>query len=140
MTTRIVHIVWVITLVILSSISPILAQPQPLSPQAPPSQGRTTPTPAPLPSPIATIGDAEIEQVVNEWLEPMTVADRVGQLFLIGFSGNNVEFESDIAELVYGYRIGGIVLSPQNGNFSNEKGVDTPRQVATLINRLQALA
>jgi len=36
--------------------------------------------------------------------------------------------------------VGGVVISPDNLNFSNEKGVDTPRQVAALTNQLQALA
>ena len=44
----------------------------------------------------------------------MSVADRVGQLFLITFDGNDVGFESDIAELIYGYRVGGVVLDPYN--------------------------
>lgn len=70
----------------------------------------------------------------------MSVADRVGQLFMVGFQGGSAGYESDIAELIYGYRVGGVILSPKNGNFSNERGVDTPRQVATLVNRLQALA
>ncbi len=70
----------------------------------------------------------------------MSVADRVGQLFVIGFEGGSAGFDSDIAELIYGYRVGGVVLSAQNNNFTNDPSVDTPAQVATLVNRLQALA
>lgn len=77
---------------------------------------------------------------VDALLARMSVADRVGQLFLIGFEGSNTGFDSDIAELIYGYRVGGVVLSPANGNFTNERGSDTPAQVARLANRLQALA
>ncbi len=70
----------------------------------------------------------------------MSVADRVGQLFVVTFAGNDTSFESAIAELIYAYRVGGVVLTPENGNFTNELGADTPRQVAILANRLQAIA
>src|SRR5690606_14136552 len=56
------------------------------------------------------------------------------------FKGSDTDFASDIAELIYGYRVGGVVLSTSNGNFGNEKGIDTPAQVATLVNQLQSLA
>ena len=84
--------------------------------------------------------DHPADAVVDALIAGMTVADRVGQLFLITFRGRETGFDSDIAELIYGYRVGGVVLSPSNGNFSNEKGVDTPRQVAALVNRLQGLS
>jgi beta-N-acetylhexosaminidase len=77
---------------------------------------------------------------VDALLAQMSVADRVGQLFIIGFEGSSADFDSDVAELLYGYRVGGVVLSTRNNNFINERGVDTPSQVATLVNRLQALA
>jgi beta-N-acetylhexosaminidase len=83
---------------------------------------------------------AALDLLVEETLATMSVADRVGQLFLITFAGDDVGFESDIAELIYGYRVGGIVLDPANRNFSNEINADTPTQVATLTNRLQGLA
>ncbi|MFN2203967.1 MAG: glycoside hydrolase family 3 N-terminal domain-containing protein [Caldilineaceae bacterium] len=88
----------------------------------------------------STTDPSQIESLVEEKLSTMSVADRVGQLFLITFDGDDVGFESDIAELIYGYRVGGVVLDPANQNFSNGTGEDTPRQVATLNNRLQALA
>lgn len=81
-----------------------------------------------------------LDERVEETLASMSVADRVGQLFLITFDGNDAGFDSDIAELIYGYRVGGVVLKPSSGNFSNETGEDTPRQVASLTNRLQGLA
>lgn len=84
--------------------------------------------------------DALLDARVEEMLAQMTPADRVGQLFLISFQGNATDFESDIVELIHGYRVGGVVISPEYGNFSNEKGIDTPRQVASLVNRLQAIA
>ena len=90
--------------------------------------------------PADSAAEDDLAAMVDALLARMSVADRVGQLFLIGFEGNNTGFDSDIAELIYGYRVGGVVLSPTNGNFTNERGVDTAAQVALLANRLQALA
>jgi len=70
----------------------------------------------------------------------MSPAERVGQLFVVTFPGNDVQYGGDIVDLVYEYHVGGVVLSPRNGNFSNERGIDTPRQVAVLANQLQAAA
>ena len=84
--------------------------------------------------------EALLDAQVNALIAKMSPSERVGQLFMITFEGNDTSFESDIAELIYAYHVGGLVLSPQNGNFSNAKEQDTPQQVATLVNRLQALA
>lgn len=70
----------------------------------------------------------------------MTPAERVGQLFVVTFQGNDVQFGSDIVDLIANDHIGGVVLSPRTGNFSNARGADTPRQVAVLVNQLQAAA
>lgn len=101
----------------------------------------TSATPVATPSPTPIDPDqAALATSVTAILNDMSVADRVGQLFMVGFQGGSAGYESDIAELIYGYRVGGVILSPENGNFTNERGVDTPRQVATLVNRLQAMA
>lgn len=107
-----------------------------------PSADASTLLPAETPVAVNTPDAAEVELTaqVDALLARMSVADRIGQLFLITFEGSNTDFDSDIAELIHGYRVGGVVLSPRNGNFSNEKGIDTPAQVATLTNQLQALA
>ncbi len=95
---------------------------------------------AQTPNAAVDSGDAELYALVEETMSTMSVADRVGQLFLITFNGNDVGFDSDIAELVYGYRVGGVVLSPENGNFNNGTGESTPSDVARLANQLQGLA
>lgn len=109
---------------------------------APPSAAES-----PLPPPVTDGGESGApvavypsDELVDAVVASMSAADRVGQLFLITFRGDETGFDSDIAELIYGYRVGGVILSPANGNFSNEKGVDTPREVASLVNRLQALS
>ena len=43
-------------------------------------------------------------------MNKMSVADKVGQLFVVTFQGNDVATDSDIATLVRDYRVGGVVL------------------------------
>lgn len=97
---------------------------------------------------------------VQTLLAQMTVADKVGQLFLITFQGNDLSANSDVAALVRDYRVGGVVLLPSNGNFrsipiqagpapsagsqastgSQSAAVSTPQQIAGLADALQRLA
>ena len=87
----------------------------------------------------AQVEEAALQSQLESLLARMSPADRVGQLFVVSFVGNDTSFNSDIAQLIYDYRIGGVVLSPRDNNFSNGRGIDTPGQVAALTNRLQAL-
>ena len=84
--------------------------------------------------------DELIDAQVEEMFAQMGAEDKVGQLFLVHFAGNDTSINSDIAVLIHAYRVGGVVLSPHHSNFTNQKGVDTPTEVASLTNRLQALA
>ena len=68
----------------------------------------------------------------------MSVAQKVGQLFLIQFEGDDTSAASDIADLIANYKVGGVQLKASRQNFAN--GPDGPRQVLTLTNRLQTLA
>lgn len=68
----------------------------------------------------------------------MTPAERVGQLFMVSFQGNNVAPGSEIAELIQRYRVGGVYISAENENFINNE--NTPAQVLALTNAFQALA
>lgn len=52
-------------------------------------------------------------------LARMTPAERVGQLFLVGFPPEHLP---DVAHLVQAYHIGGVVLASQNGNLSPLSG------------------
>lgn len=77
-------------------------------------------------------------------LQAMSVADRIGQLFVVTFQGDDAGPDSAIAELIRDYRVGSVLISPAQGNFRNlnPDGTlsDTPQQVARLTNRLQSLA
>ena len=114
------------------SIVCILAQPALVHAQ--------TRAPGTTPQPAATATAAVLDAQVDALLAQMSPADRVGQLFVVTFTGNATDFESDIVELIHGYRVGGVVISARNGNFTNGKGTDTPRTVATLVNQLQGMA
>lgn len=117
-----------------------------LAPQTLWAQGASpliVPTSTPTPS-IATADAAQLaQQAINEHIAAvfaaMSPADRVGQLFVITFDGNQISRNSDIVELIYEERIGGVILSPAKHNFTNTKGEDTPTLVARLTNQLQAL-
>ncbi len=129
---------------------------------APPGeeQAQTRPTDPPPPSPTLTPTPAPPVDP-RFVLDQMSVADKVGQLFLITFEGDSAPPDSDVAVLVRDYRVGGVVLLPENGNFRNtsvtseapaEVPVDaetvrtargertTPEQIAALANELQVLA
>lgn len=101
-------------------------------------------TPSPTPTPDATrqpslnadeLLDRRIAQIINR----MTVAERVGQLLVVEFQGSDAGPQSDIAELIRDFHVGGVVLRPRNDNFSNSDP-NAPREIATLANQLQALA
>jgi len=79
-------------------------------------------------------GDDEVARL----MEQMSSAAKVGQLFLVTFPGAEISEEAAIAELIHDYRVGGVVLLPENGNIVNEG--DTPAQVATLVGQLQETA
>ena len=82
--------------------------------------------------------DSAADPAVEAIFSALTPDERVGQLFIISFNGTETDPDSDIAELIQAYRIGGVVLSAANENFVNNE--NTPAQVLALTNSLQALA
>ncbi|MGD8902295.1 MAG: glycoside hydrolase family 3 N-terminal domain-containing protein [Anaerolineae bacterium] len=80
----------------------------------------------------------DLDTRVEALLSAMTVEERVGQLFLVAFQGNDASPGTDIATLIQQDHVGGVVLLAANANLYNS--ADAPRQVAELSNRLQALA
>lgn len=74
-------------------------------------------------------------------LDNMSVAERVGQLFLVTFEGDQASFDSDIADLITNFHIGGVVLSAANDNITGYgDSTNIPRQTAELTLNLQSLA
>ncbi|MEZ4661442.1 MAG: glycoside hydrolase family 3 N-terminal domain-containing protein [Caldilineaceae bacterium] len=101
---------------------------------------QTTPTDGQTAEPALSPQEQRLEEALDLYLGQMSVADKVGQLFVVSFEGNDVSELGDIAELIYVYRVGGIALSPRMHNFTNDKNTNTPENVARLINQLQAIS
>lgn len=69
-------------------------------------------------------------------LDEMTPEEKVGQLFLVTFSGTDIGPESAIYDLIVRQHIGGVVLLSEKDNF---KDTDTVREAYSLIAGLQQM-
>jgi beta-N-acetylhexosaminidase len=69
-------------------------------------------------------------------LQMMSPEEKVGQLFLVTFQGSEITEESQIANLITNYHIGGVVLLAENNNFTV---TDTIPNTRKLIQDLQQL-
>ncbi len=56
-------------------------------------------------------------ELAQQMLEKMTPEEKVGQLFLVAFSGASVNEKSQIYDLITHYHVGGVVLRADNDNF-----------------------
>jgi len=74
-------------------------------------------------------------QQVQNLMEALTPEERVGQLFLVTFTGTDRDFESPIYDLVANYHIGGVILLAENDNYVSKP--DTVTSANLLINDLQ---
>ena len=69
-------------------------------------------------------------------LARMTPAERIGQLFLVGFKGRDVTSKNvKILDLVNNYHIGGIILRAANDNFTGPQGA--PEETFRMVTELQ---
>ena len=88
-----------------------------------------------------TLAQDDSLAAAQEILDSMNVSQRVGQLFLVTFEGDQANFDSDIAELITNYHVGGVVLSAANNNITGYGDLNNiPRQTSDLSNNLQSLA
>lgn len=74
---------------------------------------------------------------INRILASMTPEERVGQLFLVTFTGTDTSQQSQIYDLIANHHIGGVVLQSANDNF-----VAAPNTVASaydLVKNLQQI-
>jgi beta-N-acetylhexosaminidase len=69
---------------------------------------------------------------IDEILAAMSVEEKVGQLFMVYFRGPTLSAE--LRQMIEDYHIGGVVLFAIAGN------IESPRQVAGMINDAQSLA
>jgi beta-N-acetylhexosaminidase len=93
---------------------------------------------AQTPEPTRVVQEEPSGAWLDETMANMTTADKVGQLFLVTFEGNDLGPGSDMARLIQMLRIGGVILFPADGNFTND--TSTPTQVVSLTSSLQRLA
>ncbi|MCS6906301.1 MAG: hypothetical protein RML93_00295, partial [Anaerolineales bacterium] len=75
------------------------------------------------------------EEQAYALLERLTPAERVGQLFLVSFRGSTVTEADPIYTLITQYKVGGVVLSAANDNFTQVENL--PEQTQNLIRTLQ---
>ncbi|MGW8319199.1 MAG: glycoside hydrolase family 3 N-terminal domain-containing protein [Candidatus Promineifilaceae bacterium] len=87
---------------------------------------------------IASGQEPDYANQARALLQSMSAAERVGQLFLVTFVGDNTSSRSDIADLITNYYVGGVVLLAENDNITNAD--NAALQVAELSNALQNLA
>lgn len=90
---------------------------------------------------VSQTEDTPRQQLAQTLLTQMTPAERVGQLFLITFEGDQAALGSDIADLIVQYHIGGVALKAENENVTGYGDLtQIPLQVAALTNDLQRIA
>lgn len=75
---------------------------------------------------------------VDTLIAGMSPEERVGQLFLVTFPGNDVSESSIAATMVRDLHVGGVALRASNGNFQNN--TLTVTSLVTLTNGIQTLA
>ena len=66
--------------------------------------------------PQLSVAQGEEPDPVLVLMEQLNVEEKVGQLFLVPFVGQDIGPESDIARLITEYYVGGVVLLESNGN------------------------
>ena len=82
-----------------------------------------------------TAVSADNQEQAQAIFEAMSVEERIGQLFLVTFAGDTAPQDSDIADLITNYQVGGVLLLAENNNITAP-----PAQVAALTADLQQLA
>ncbi len=74
-------------------------------------------------------------QQAQDLLAEMTPEEKVGQLFITGFTGSSADEETRIYDLIVNYHVGGVMLNVKNDNFVG--GTDTIQAAYELIRDLQ---
>ena len=83
--------------------------------------------------------DGGEDAFIADRFQRMESDERIGQLFIVAFDGVDTSPDSDIAQLILQYHVGGVILSADHANII-DKGDRTPVDVAELASRLQQLA
>ncbi len=78
-----------------------------------------------------------VSQKVTDIFNRMTTAEKIGQLFMVEFSGKDISTASDIYPLVSTYHVGGVLLDRENANWHS--GTGEAAAVLGLSNGLQQI-
>ncbi|MEA3308781.1 MAG: glycoside hydrolase family 3 N-terminal domain-containing protein [Chloroflexota bacterium] len=79
-----------------------------------------------------------VEDPILQAVQSLSTRMKVGQLVLVSFPGTSVEAEDAITTLIEDYAVGGVLLSPQNGNFG--AGVIAASDFFSLTQKLQKIS
>jgi beta-N-acetylhexosaminidase len=79
--------------------------------------------------------EAQDAAFLDRVLASLTVDERIGQLVMVNFVGDDVSPQSDIASLIRDFRVGSVLVTASNGNIVNRG--DTAAQLAALTSGLQ---
>ncbi|MGD0808080.1 MAG: hypothetical protein ABSA10_11555, partial [Anaerolineales bacterium] len=63
-----------------------------------------------------------VSQRVSDLFSSMTAEEKVGQLFMVPFTGKDISPTSDIYTLLSSYHVGGVLLDRENGNWHSGQG------------------
>ena len=77
------------------------------------------------------------EQKARLLLNQMSPEEKVGQLFLVSFTGTDISETSEVFDLINNKHIGGVVLLRENDNFSDSES--NLLEIQTMINGLQTI-
>jgi beta-N-acetylhexosaminidase len=91
-----------------------------------------------LSAPSGAGGQEPDPAFVDRVMASLSVDERVGQLVMVNFVGDDVSPESDIAGLVRDFKVGAVLVTASNGNIVNRD--DTAGHLAGLTNGLQERA
>lgn len=75
-----------------------------------------------------------------EHLSKMTPEERVGQLFLVSFTGTEIGPTSPIYDLIANHHVGGVVLMAANNNFVGENTVQAAYEMISALQKVEAEA
>jgi hypothetical protein len=86
--------------------------------------------------------ESDYARQAQSLLDSMTPEERVGQLFLVTFEGGSAEVDSDIADLIVDYKVGGVMLRAANDNFNDPEspavGAAGNRQTVVISSKVRS--
>src|SRR5262249_49567744 len=114
------------------------AAPLPTATTAPPPTPTAPPTPAPIRADATAVPRENVptpvsptpEQIAQQTLVRMSLEQKVGQVFMLGFSGTALD--ADNRALIQGLHLGGVTLFGRN--------IENAQQLAELDRQLQTVA